>query len=254
MAKVKRFTLPIVLLVFAAAVLVAAEIPGYKGPVNDYAGVLDRNALGMLEDKVLAYRSSTGSEIGVLIVQSMDGRAIEDYAYDVFREWGIGQQGKDNGVLFVVAVEEKKARVEVGYGLEGDLTDLEAGRLVNRQSPMAQHFRQGDYAGGVNVVLDGIVAAIGGEYDPPKGKDGGSQKSPLGIIGLIVLFIIFSIISRRGGGGGRRFGGPFIGGMLGGMMMGGRGFGGGRSGGFGGGGFGGFGGGRSGGGGASGGW
>ncbi|PWB76322.1 hypothetical protein C3F09_00605, partial [candidate division GN15 bacterium] len=170
--------------------------------------------------------------------------SLENYAHDVLAKWGIGQKGKDNGVLFLVAIQEHKARVEVGYGLEDKLTDLEAGRLVNRNSPMAEAFREGDYAGGVNAVLDGIVQAIGGEYNPPKPKKKGNRLPPFAPLAFVIFFIIISIL-RRAGSSGRRFGGPFIGGF--------GGFGGGFGGGGGGGGFS-FGGGSSGGGGASGGW
>ena len=230
-------------LLLAVSLVAATELPDYKGPINDLAGVLSRSDAAQIEQKAIAYRDQTGSEIGVLIVPTLGDYALENYAHDVFKKWGIGQKGKDNGVLFLVAIQEHKARVEVGYGLEGELTDLESGRLVNRNSPMAEAFRENDYAGGVNAVLDGIVQAIGGEYNPPKPKKGKNSLPPLAPIGAIIFFILISIL-RRASFTGRRFGGPFIGGF--------GGFGGG-SGGGGGGGFS-FGGGSSGGGGASGGW
>jgi uncharacterized protein len=232
-------------------VVTAAELPAYKGPINDLAGILSRSDAQALETKVLGYREQTGSEIAVLIIPTLGDRALEDYANDVFKAWGIGKKGKDNGVLFLLAIQEKKARVEVGYGLEGDLTDLECGRLVNKNSPMAQLFRDGDFAGGIGAVVDGIVVAIGGEYNPPKPKAQVKKALPALMVPFILgLGLLMSLIRRsktigkRFGGGG--FGGPFIGGM-GGFG----GFGGGSSGG--GGGFS-FGGGSSGGGGASGGW
>lgn len=238
----------IILLMSAVGILAADQLPDYRGPVTDLAGVLKPNEIQQLETKVLSYRESTGSEIGVLIVPTLGSYSLEDYAHDVYKKWGIGQKGKDNGVLFLVAIAEKKARVEVGYGLEGELTDVESGRLVNRNSPMAEYFRGGDYAEGVSAVLDGIVQAIGGEYNPPqpKKKRGGSLP-PWAPVGFVVFALIMAIIRKKSLSGGRRFGGPFIGGF-GGF---GGGFGGGSSGG--GGGFS-FGGGSSGGGGASGGW
>ena len=230
-------------LLLAVSLVAATELPDYKGPINDLAGVLSRSDAAQIEQKAIAYRDQTGSEIGVLIVPTLGDYALENYAHDVFKKWGIGQKGKDNGVLFLVAIQEHQARVEVGYGLEGELTDLESGRLVNRNSPMAEAFRENDYAGGVNAVLDGIVQAIGGEYNPPKPKNKGKGGlPPLAPIGAIIFFILISIL-RRASFTGRRFGGPFIGGF--------GGFGSG-SGGGGGGGFS-FGGGSSGGG-ASGGW
>lgn len=238
----KKTLFTILVLLMAAGLLTASPLPEYKGPINDLAGVLGPSDIQKLEAKAIGYRDQTGSEIGVLIVPTLGDRAIEDYAHDVFKAWGIGQKGKDNGVLFLVAIAEKKARIEVGYGLEGQLTDIESGRLVNMNSPMAEHFRNGDYAGGVNAVLDGIVQAIGGEYNPPKQTTRRSGDiPPLPIIG-VVAFLLFMMIFRKDKSTGRRFGGPFSGGF------GGSSHGGGGTGGFS------FGGGSSGGGGASGGW
>jgi uncharacterized protein len=241
---VKKFLFAILIALTAAGVMAAAQVPDYNGPINDLAGVLSPEDIRQLEAKAIGYRDQSGSEIGVLIVPTLGDRALEDYAHDVFKTWGIGQKDKDNGVLFLVAVEEHKARVEVGYGLEGELTDLECGRLVNKNSPMAQFFRAGDYPGGVGAVLDGIVQAIGGEYDPPEPKDNGREALPLFLpFGLVALFALLSMIMPKKLGG-RRFGGPFIGGFGGGSFGGSGGGGGGFS----------FGGGSSGGGGASGGW
>ena len=240
----RRLLSAIVLLLAAAGLQAAPQLPVYKGPINDPAGVLSQGDIQQLASKVIAYRDQTGAEIGVLIVPTIGDQAIENYAYDIYKAWGIGQKEKDNGVLFLVAIQERKARVEVGYGLEEKLTDIESGRLVNGNSPMAQHFREGDYAGGVGAVLDGIVQAIDGEYNPPEPKNKShSAIRPFLPLGMIIFFLIISIF-RRSSTTGRKFGGPFIGGFGGGSFSGGGGGGGGFS----------FGGGSSGGGGASGGW
>lgn len=245
MVRVRIFLPAIVFLLVAASLLAAPKLPDHDGLITDRAGVLNRSDIQQLESKAGAYRQQTGSEIAVLIVPTIGDQSLEDYAHDVFKAWGVGQKDKDNGVLFLVAIQEKKARVEVGYGLEGELTDLESGRLVSTKSTMAQFFRNGDYAGGVNAVLDGIVQAIGGEYDPPQQKDDGDDRKSVGLpFGFIIFFLLIAILRRRGSTG-RRFGGPFGGGFIGGSFGGGSGFGGGG---------GGFGGGSSGGGGASGGW
>ena len=235
-------------LLFLGGVAGAFEVPSYSGPITDQAGILSTSEQAELSQKILDYRKSSGNEIGVLIVRSLDGDAVEDVAYNVFKKWGIGKAAKDNGVLFLVAVEDRKARVEVGYGLEGELTDIECGRLVSRKSPMADHFRKNDYAGGVGAVISGIITAIGGEYKPAGSEKEEKVRKGFPFFGaLFVLMIILSAIARRRRsllGGGRD--NWWMGGM-GGMG----GFGGGSGGG--GGGFS-FGGGSSGGGGASGGW
>lgn len=231
--------------------LTAVEIPKYTGPVTDLAGLLSSSEHQTLEARLLEYRRQSGNEIGVLLMPSLEGASIEDFGHDVFKQWGIGKADKDNGVLLIVALEERRSRVEVGYGLEGELTDAECGRLVNRNSPMSQQFRQQAYAEGINAAVDGIIAGIGGEYKPAATKEKSKSKnSPLALLfpGLFMLFVLINVIrraKRSGSWHSGSFGGPFGRGGLGG-------FGGGFSGG-GGGGFS-FGGGSSGGGGASGGW
>lgn len=232
------------LVLLLAASASALNIPPYSSPVTDLGGVLNAEQKQQLEEKILSYRASSTNEIGVLIIADLEGGDIADYAHDVYAKWGIGKKGKDNGVLFVMSVADRKARLEVGYGLEGELTDLESGRIVSRQSPMANAFRSGDYAGGVSAVVDGIIQAIGGEYNPPQQRSSDGQ-SPGKFIFVVFIFIIVFVLrfifgSMRGGRGGGFWG------SMGGWSSGG-------SSGGGGGGFS-FGGGSSGGGGASGGW
>jgi uncharacterized protein len=235
----------------------ALTIPPYQGPITDLAGVLDRQDTERLAERIVDFRRQSGIEFGILIIPTLDGAALEDYAHDVYNRWGIGTKESDKGALFLVALNDRKARIEVGYGLEGALTDLECGRIVGRDSPMAQAFRQGDFAAGVGAVLDGMIAGIDGDYEPPATDDrtGSKMMGMQAVFFLILLAIIISRIRSRHRlnryGSFRRgsFGdfGPF--GGFGGMG----GFGGRSSGHSSGGGFS-FGGGSSGGGGASGGW
>ncbi len=239
------------LVLFLASSLYGLDVPLYTSPATDLADLLGADELRALNQKLLEYRTQSGHEIAVLIVPTLGDEALEDYAHKVFNKWGVGKGTEDNGVLFLMALQEKKTRIEVGYGLEGDLTDAESGRLVGRTSPMADHFRGQDWSGGINAVVDGIITAIGGEYTEPQSSE---QESPIpfGII-IFIIVILMIIIGKivdaiRGvsssGGGGWGTGGGF-GGF--------GGFGGGSSSSGGGGGFS-FGGGSSGGGGASGGW
>jgi len=224
----------------------ALDVPPYRSPVTDLGGVLNDQQRQQLEQKILDYRAQSTNEIGVLIVNSLEGDAIENYAKDAYTKWGIGKKGKDNGVLFVMSVTDRKARLEVGYGLEGELTDLESGRIVARNSPMASAFRANDYYGGVNAVIDGIIQAIGGEYNPPQSKNAGGH-NPVSFVIVMIIGAVVMLLRIFGGGMRGGFRGPFGGGWAsGGLFSGG-------SGGGGGGGFS-FGGGSSGGGGASGGW
>lgn len=240
---------PILVLVALLVVPAAAKKNiAYDGPVTDLAGLLSSDEERELEQKIIGYRDKSGNEIGVLIVQSLEGAAIEDFSYDIYKAWGIGAKGKDNGVLLVIALDERRTRLEVGYGLEGDLTDIESSRLIRKDAPMSELFRQGKFADGIGAGIDGIIQAIGGEYNPPKKKKS-SKDIPFPIIGLAIFMLFFVLPAIRRGARGSKWtmGGPF--GGFGGGLGGGRGFGGGG----GGGGFS-FGGGSSGGGGASGGW
>lgn len=241
----KRFAL-ILFLLIAAVTAYALDVPPYRSPVTDLGGVLNDQQRQQLEQKILDYRAQSTNEIGVLIVRSLEGDAIDNYAHDAYAKWGIGKKGKDNGVLFVMSVADRKARLEVGYGLEGELTDLESGRIVSRQSAMASAFRANDYYGGVNAVINGIIQSIGGEYNPPQSKNN-RGRNPLAFVIVMIIGALVLLLRIFGGGMLGGFRGPFGGGWTsGGLFSGG-------GGGGGGGGFS-FGGGSSGGGGASGGW
>ncbi len=254
-----RLALLLLIVSFCTTASFAFEVPAYQGPVTDEANLLSRSAESQLEGRIIAYRDSSGHEIAVLIVRDLDGMPIEDAAHNVFKKWGVGREKEDDGVLLIIAIEERQMRLEVGYGIESDLTDLESGRLVNRQSEIANEFRRGSFDRGIDRAITGIITAIGGEYTPPKRKK--VEQIPWPVILMIVAFVIFMLVTaarqRKLMCSGRHwgsFGGPFggFGGPFGGMGGFGGGFGGGRSSG-GGGGFS-FGGGSSGGGGASGGW
>jgi uncharacterized protein len=264
-----RVLLPLWLL---AGVVYGFEVPSKPNqPVVDQAGLLSSGDVRELSDKLQIYRDSTSIEIAVLIIESLDDAPLEDYAHKVFNTWGIGKDSADNGALLLIAIAEKKTRIEVGYGLEGALTDAESNRIVSKNAPMAQHFREGDFGGGINEAINGIIIAVGGDYIKyaekyEKRAPGGNSSFLFWIIFAFILFSIFGQFFRRNGGGpgqtiGRRGSGTgsfllgtLLGTLLSGSRRGGGGWSSGGFGGGGGGGFGGFSGGSSGGGGASGGW
>ncbi|MBN1957529.1 MAG: TPM domain-containing protein [Desulfuromonadales bacterium] len=241
---VRLFTTLILILVFAAPVA-SLEVPRPTGYVNDKAHLLSQTVELKLEQFLREFENSDSTQITVLTIPTLDGETLEDYTLKVFEDWKIGQLDKDNGALLLIAKTERKIRIEVGYGLEGRLTDLLAGRIIDRE--ISPKFKQGDYDGGIISGVLAMAEAVRGEYAGSGSKTNQKKKgSPFGLIFL--LFFLGPFLSRitgRSSGRYRRsgifFGGPFIGGG---------GFG---SGGFGGGGFSG-GGGGSGGGGASGGW
>lgn len=202
--------------------------------VHDEAGVLSAQGKAQLEAVLQAHRDSTSNQIAILIVPSLEGEDIDGYAVRVFEAWKLGQKEKDNGVLFLVAMQERQMRIEVGYGLEGVLTDAASSR-INRNE-VAPYFRQGDYEAGIQAATLAIIKTIAGEYqnENPREVKRHKKRSPVSTLIFIVLIIFLMSRRNRGGGGG----GLWTAAMLG-SMMGGRGHGSGSWGGgdFGGGGF-----------------
>jgi uncharacterized protein len=129
----------------------AQELPKPAGHVNDFAGILDEPTRAALDQRLREVEAKTSSEIAVATIKSLDGMSIEEYANRLFKEWGVGQEKTDNGVLIVVAPNEREMRIEVGYGLEGVLPDGLAGEIRDEQFLPA--FRNDDYAGGIR---DGV--------------------------------------------------------------------------------------------------
>jgi len=221
------------------------HFPKFRGWVNDFARVIPSAYEEKMELLAGEVKRKTGVEMAVVTVENMGGLAVEDYAYKLYQAWGIGERGKDNGVLFLLASQEKKVRIEVGYDLEGILPDGICGEILDRY-PLPD-FRVGNYGLGFYrgmLAVTGVIAKDAGvQITGSQGtvrRTRSSERSRGGGIFFIVLFVLLMILTR-----GRILPWLFLG-----MMMGGGGRGGGFSGGFGGG-FGGFGGGMSGGGGAS---
>jgi uncharacterized protein len=244
----------------------AADLSSLKpqGYVNDFAGVMDAPSRAAVERYCADLERSTGAQVAVVTIDTLDGVPIEDAANTLFRQWGVGKKGHDEGVMLMLAVQDRKSRVEVGYGLEPNLPDGFAGSVLREMRPPLQRGNYGSaIQAGVAEIGQRIADAKGvtvqhtlPRRSQPEPARGGGIPGPLILLGIVLLF---SILGRGGGGGG------FLAGMILGNLFGGRGGGGGSGwggGGFGGdggggdsgGGFGGFGGGDSGGGGASGGW
>jgi len=155
----------ILILLLMPFVANAYTSPGQpRGFVNDFAGVISEQAEYELEAFLKDYESQTSNEISVVIIKELRDETIETYAVQLFSEWGIGKKGQDNGALFLVAVDDNKMRIETGYGLEGDLTDIESKRIVSTVVP--PYFRSDDWDEGVRAAVVGMISAIGGEYTP----------------------------------------------------------------------------------------
>jgi len=237
----------------------ALDVPPLRARVNDYAAVIPADQVQALESQLAQLERDTGHQVAVLTVPTLDGEDIEGFSIRVAENWKIGKKGFDNGVILVVAVKDRKLRLEVGYGLEGVLPDLIAKRITSDY--IVPKFRAGDFGGGIVAGIDAVQKVIRNEPLPESARRQ-SEKPKSDFNFIIILAIIFIVLafmnsasSSRGRSGiwgtrGRRGGGPPIifGGPFGGGGFGGGGFGGGGGGGFSGGG------GSFGGGGASGSW
>jgi uncharacterized protein len=142
---------------FSAA---AAEMPKLTGRVVDDAGMIDPATEAALTRELAAFQQKSSDQIVVATVDSLDGEAIEPYANRLFRAWKLGQAGEDNGILLLVAKSDRKMRIEVGYGLEGTLTDLHSKLII--ENTMVPAFRAGDYSGGIQRAVDDIVLVLEG--------------------------------------------------------------------------------------------
>ncbi len=243
----KKWTIITLLVaVFLPGIILGREqFPKPQGWVNDFAHVIPLSYQRKIEAVASEVKEKTGAELVVVTVENMGGASIEDYAVGLYQTWGIGEKGKDNGVLLLASMEERRVRIEVGYGLEGILPDGVCGEI--RDKYIVPDLRAGNYGmgfyKGILAVADVIARDAGVKITGTQGvvtRSHSSSRGGAGGLFLIVLFVLLMIFTR-----GRILPWLFLGAMMGGGNRGGWG-------GFGGGGFGGFGGGMSGGGGASG--
>ncbi|HPR17301.1 MAG TPA: TPM domain-containing protein [Candidatus Cloacimonadota bacterium] len=235
--------------------LSALGVPALKGHVNDYANVLTSQQKTKLESYLTNYEQATSIQVALLTIKSLQGENLENYSMQVAEKWKLGQKEQDNGVLLLVAMQEKKLRIEVGYGLEGTLTDAKSGYIIRNY--IVPSFKTGDYFNGISAGIGAITGVLSKDLVITDEQIAQSQKEEESSgVQIPFVFLVILFMAVFGGFGRRRRGGllPFL--FLGSMMGGNDHHRGGGFGGFGGGGFGGFsgGGGGFGGGGASGGW
>jgi uncharacterized protein len=187
----------------------ALTFPQLSGRVVDDANILDTATRQALTDKFAAVEAKSGDQIVVVTLKSLQGTSIEDYGYQLGRHWGIGQKGTNNGAMLIVVPSEKKVRIEVGYGLEGALTDAVTRLII--QNAVLPRFRANDFAGGITRGADDIVQVVSGDAEEFKRRaaqrpDNTPQGVDIMTLVLIafVLFAIFSAMRGSGGGGGAR--------------------------------------------------
>jgi uncharacterized protein len=195
------------LLASAVAQVAGPEFPPLTGRVVDQAGLLGERDQAELEAALARFEDATTNQIVVATIESLQGLPIEDYGYQLGRHWGIGQEGRDNGALLIVAPEERAVRIEVGYGLEGELTDALSRTII--EDRILPHFRQGDFAAGIKAGVAGMIGALGGSYDPalPPVAAADREEAPfpfplaLALVILLILLLNRILGERRHGPG-----------------------------------------------------
>ncbi len=227
--------------VLFSAIALALDVPPLRGRVNDYANVMQADQAQSLESQLARLERDTGHQVAVLTIQTLDGEDIEGFSIRVAENWKVGRKGFDNGVILVVAVKDRKLRLEVGYGLEGLLPDAMAKRIT--ADYIVPHFRQQDYAGGIAAGIGAVDKLLRKEPLPESARK--KQSRTPGLNSIAMLAITFGILGlmafasagnrqksglwgTRGRRGSTFWGGP---GGWGGGGFGGGGFGGGSNGG-----------------------
>jgi uncharacterized protein len=194
-------TLALVLPVSIA--LAAKEVPFLAARVNDLAGIVPPPVRERLETQLQDLERKTGAQVAVLTVDSLEGDTIEDFAVRVFQTWKLGRRGVDDGALFVVARQERRMRIEVGYGLEDRLTDARSRQILD--DIVRPHFRNGDFGAGIRAGVDAIGATIEGTPlpAPPRAREFGGSNVGLLFFGLIFVVVIgtFSMVALAAPGG-----------------------------------------------------
>jgi len=199
--KIGLFCIVAALFFIVAPYTVQAAIPQPAGYVTDLAGVLTAQQIASLNQSLSDYEQRTSNQIVVLIVKSLEGQDIESYSIAVAEAWKVGQKHKDNGTILLIAPSERKVRIEVGYGLEGVLTDAKSAEII--RNILAPRFRSGDYYGGITDAVSAMETVIAGEFTASR-NDHQPVQSLLLIILLLLLFapffFFYSLGRPRGGG------------------------------------------------------
>jgi uncharacterized protein len=204
----RRAFAPALLLFLAFVIPAFAEppVPALTGRVVDQAGILDRATVDAITRQLAGYESSTGNQVVVVTLSELKGYPIEDWGLALGRSWGIGQLGKNNGVLLIVAPNDRELRIEVGYGLEGDLPDATANTIID--SEIIPAFKRGDMPGGVRAGVNAILAALGGNYTPTRLASSSSGRefpaAAFSVFALIFIVIVMINVRRDFGPDARR--------------------------------------------------
>ena len=204
MISYRSFLLDFLLVLITFSSAFALDVPALRGRVNDYAGVMTQSQAQTLEAQLAQFEQDTGHQVAVLTIPTLEDEAIEDFGIRVAENWKIGKKGFDNGVILLVAVKDRKLRLEVGYGLEGVLPDAIAKRIISDY--IVPRFRAQDYAGGIIAGVDAVLKVIKNEPLPESARkensNPGSEWNSL--VMLALTFGVLGLMAFASAGGRRR--------------------------------------------------
>lgn len=181
------------------------EVPFLSARVNDYAGILSSQTVAELERQLRDHEMKTSNQVAVLTMSSLEGTSIEEFSLKVAESWKLGQKEKDNGVLLLIARDDRKLRIEVGEGLEGFLTDARSSQIIRHE--IVPHFKKGDYDSGVRAGVAAILGTIEGTYVAEEEEFDGAFESfgeraiALGIFTFVVGMFTLVALAQKGGAG-----------------------------------------------------
>jgi uncharacterized protein len=182
-------------LLFSSAVLFALDVPELRGRVNDYADMIAPEVEARIDAQLRDLEVSDSTQVAVLTINSLEGEALGEYSIRVVEDWALGQKGIDNGILLLVSKNDRKIRIEVGYGLEGVLTDLLTGRIIDHV--ITPRFKSGNFNEGFEAGVEAIVQSVRGEYvgtgEPPPAP----RRRSVGVFPFVILFIVISLLGSR---------------------------------------------------------
>lgn len=196
----RRLLLAAALLIGATTPLAARDVPFLSGRVNDSAAIMPAEVRDRLEARLAAFEKETGAQIAVLTIDSLDGEVLEEYAHRVASTWQLGRKGKDDGALLLVAKSDRKMRIEVGYGLEGTLTDIATKRILD--NVVRPRFRDGDFGGGIEAGVEAMLGTVAGKADAvpaeqPAGSPAAMETAPweVRLMVAVMFFLVVGIFS-----------------------------------------------------------
>jgi uncharacterized protein len=195
-----RYLVPLVFsyLLLWPHLLLALDIPQLSGRVNDYGSILSAATVQQLEGSLQAFEADQSTQIVVLTIPSLEGEVLEEFSIRVAEQWKIGHEGLDNGAILLIAKNERKLRIEVGYGLEGTLTDLRSGRII--RDIIVPQFKQGNFDQGVINGVSAMMSVVRGEFsaaDAPQPARTSDESEGLLVMLIATLFFIGKAFGRN---------------------------------------------------------